>query len=448
MYELMKPTPYLGTFSHPLVSWKGQTLKQITSSIQSNGQVNKSLKLTSRSLMMPAPLKHYRREIAANINQPKCSDRSSTSIDIFNQPGGSIINSSATNQNGLVNTIDDTFPNNTCERPGTCLPFLSAGENAKRRVRSSGMIKRQFDISKNNDTYYTDAKQYLVSRNRTFKQNQYNYIRQGNSNATPGTSLASANVYSPNGLSHCPGYTIDGPVSFNYKWIDGTSHNVSIPAGNYRVEDVNSILQKNMAANNHYIISKSSQISIFLLAIAYNDVQNVVELQVYPASVAIYPSSSYELPFGVIWTIPNTSTLPQFIIQNNQFQQAIGLAAGNYPVTQVGTGAQGQTFLSTSPPLLNPSYVQIYYKPSNPNFASQGGVSSAEVTLRAKYNAIQGSAGSIRDAYGNAASNAMAYGSSTQTYTKKDKAGFPLPTYPKFTANGEQRNCSDSTIRG
>lgn len=448
MYELMKPTPYLGTFSHPLISWKGQTLKQITSSIQANGQVNKSLKLTTRSLMMPAPLKHYRREIAANINKPKCSDRSSTSIDIFNQPGGSIINSSATIQNGLVNTIDDTFPDNNCERPGTCLPFLSAGENAKRRVRSSGMIKRQFDISKNNDTYYTDAKQYLVSRNRTFQQNQYNYIRQGNSNATPGTTLASANVYSPNGLSHCPGYTIDGPVSFQYKWIDGTTHDVTMPAGNYRVEDVNSILQKVMAANNHYIISRSSQISIFLLSIAFNDIQNLVELQVYPASTTIYPPSTHSLPFGVVWTLPSTSTLPQFIIQNNLFQQAVGLTAGSYPATQTGSGSHGQTFLSTSTPLLNPSYVQIYYKPSNPNFASQGGVSSAEVTLRAKYNAIQGSAGSIRDTYGNAVANALAYGSNVSTYTKKDKIGFPLPSYPKFTATGEQRNCTDSAIRG
>jgi hypothetical protein len=448
MYELMKPTPYLGTFPYPLVSWKGQTLKQITSSIQANGQVNPKLKLSSRSLMMPAPLKIYRREIAANISAPKCNDRNSSSINVFDQPGGSIINSSATNQNGLVNTIDDTFPKNTCERPGTCLRFLSEGENAKRRVRSSGMIKRQFDISKNNDTYYTDAKQYLVSRNRTFKQNQYNYIRQGNSNATPGTTLASANVYSPNGLSHCPGYTIDGPVSFEYKWIDATTNTVTLPAGSYRIEDVNSILQKVMAANNHYFISKSSQISIFLLSISYNDVQNVVELQTYPASTTIYPTSTHRLPFGVTWTNTLTSTLPQFIIQNNQFQQAIGLAAGSYPSTQVGNGSQSQTFLSTSTPLLNPSYVQIYYKPSNPNFANQGGVSSAEVTLRAKYNAIQGTAGSVRDTYGDAVADAMAYGSKNQTYTKKDKIGFPLPSYPKFTANGEQRNCSDSAIRG
>jgi len=446
MYELMKPTPYLGTFPYPLISWKGQTLKQITSSIQANGQVNKSLKLSSRSLMMPAPLKLYRREIAANISISKCTDRLSSSIDVFNQPGGSIINSNATKQNGLVNTLDDTFPKNNCERPGTCLPFLSAGENAKRRVRSSGMIKRKFNISKNNDTYYTDAKQYLISRNRTFDQNQYNFIRQGDSSAIPGSAPASANVYSPNGLSHCAGYTIDGPVSFQYKWINGTAYTVTLTSGNYRVEDVNAVLQKTMAANNHYFVSRSSQISVFLLSIGYNDSTNKVELRVYPASTTLYPSSSYNLPFGATWTNPLVGTLPQFIVQSNLFQQAIGFSAGTYPTTQPGTTAQ--LFVSSVKPLLNPSYVKLYYKPSNPNFASQGGVSSAEVTLRAKYNAIQGTAGSIRASYGNAVADAMAYSSNSETYTKKDKVGFPLPSYPKFTTNGQQRNCSDSSIRG
>lgn len=446
MYELMKPTPYLGTFPYPLVSWKGQTLKQITSSLQANGKVNANLKISSRNLMLPAPLKLYRREIAANISSQKCKDRPSSSIDVFNQPGGSIINSIATNQNGLVNTLDDTFPKNTCERPGTCLRFLSDGENARRRVRSSGMIKRQFDISKNNDTYYTDSKQYLVSRNRTFQQNQYNYIRQGDSSAIPGTASASANVYSPNGLSHCPGYTIDGPINFQYKWLNGTAYTVTLTSGNYRVEDVNAVLQKTMAANNHYFVSKTSQISIFLLSIGYNDATNKVELRVYPASTTLYPTASYNLPFGATWTNPVSGTVPQFVIQSNLLQKAIGITAGTYPTLRPGTTAQ--VFTSSTTPLLNPAYAQLYYKPSNPNYASQGGVSSAEVTLRAKYNAIQGTAGSVRATYGNAVADAMAYSSNSQTYTKKDKVGFPLPSYPKFTRNGEMRTCSDSSIRG
>jgi hypothetical protein len=294
----MQPIPYLNTFPYPLVSWKGQTLNQITSSIISNGKVNKNIVLSSRSLMMSRPLKIYRREIAANIDTPKCSDRISSSIDVFDQPGGSIINSKATQQNGLVNTIDDIFPNNTCQRPGTCEPFLSDAKTALRRVRSSGMIKRQFDISTNNNSYHTNNKQYLISRNIAFEKNQYNYLREGNSSAKPGDSLSKDNVYSSNGTTEC----------------------------------------------------------------------------------------------------------------------------------------------------------KVYYKPNNPQFASQGGVSSGEVTLRNKYNTIQTSAATMGSVYGNGVADALSYGVSeniyTNAYTMKDKKGYPLPKYPKFTKTGELRECDTKSIRG
>jgi len=293
----MKPKPYLNTFPYPLVSWKGQTLTQITSSIRPNGKINKDITVSSRSLMMPRPLKIYRREIAANIDTSKCNDRISSSIDVFDQPGGSIINSIATKQNGLVNTIDDMFPNNTCQRPGTCEPILSDTKTALRRVRSSGMIKRQFDISTNNSTYFTNNKQYLINRSIAFEKNQYNYIKEGNSSAKPGDSLSKDNVYRSNDMNHC-----------------------------------------------------------------------------------------------------------------------------------------------------------VYYKPSNSQFASQGGVSSSDVVLRNKYNTIQTSAAMMRPAFGNGVADALSYGVSeniyTNTYTQKDKTGYPVQKYPKFTKTGEMRECSEKTIRG
>jgi hypothetical protein len=453
MYELMKKNPYLGTFPYPLISWKGQTLNQVTSSLVANGQINPNLNISLRNIMMAGPIKLYRREIVVNTNTPKCSDRTSSSIDVFNQPGGSIINSIATQQNGLVNTIDDTFPNNTCQRPGTCLPFLSDGENAKRRVRSSGMIKRQFDISKNNDTYYTNTKQYLISRNLAFEKNQYNYIRQGSASSKPGDSLSSANVYSSNGINHCKMYTTSEPISFQYKWFDDTTYTVNIPAGSYRVDDINSILQQTMATNRHYIVSLISNISIFLLKITYNNIKNVIELQVSSADIAIYPPSQYSVPFNeTSWSIPEitaSSKTPRFRILDNEFKTAIGFERGTYPSSNSTTS---QTFYSSSVPLLNPAFVQIYYKPSNPQFASQGGVSAAEVTLRNKFNTIQTSASLMNATYGNATGDAMAYGVSESTYsnnyTLKDKKGYPIKTYPKFTSTGEMRTCSEKSIRG
>jgi hypothetical protein len=78
------------------------------------------------------------------------------------------------NTNGLVNTMDNTIPNNSCEDPATCNIFASPAKNALRRLRSAGMIRQKFD-SKNRPKYCTDTTQYLVSRNITFDQNQFQY---------------------------------------------------------------------------------------------------------------------------------------------------------------------------------------------------------------------------------------------------------------------------------
>ena len=226
----------------PLIPWKGRTFNQIHSSIQKNGQFSSST-IHEPHLFAANPLKIYRREIASTT-LANCSSNSSLRIDIFNRPNGTINNTKATNVNDLVNTIDNTFPNNTCEKYENCSVVLSPAANARNRVRSSGMIKRKFNEGRNNDTYYTSSSQYLNSRNRTFAQNQYNYIRVGDSTAKPGSSLSSANVYSPNGLNHCKKYYISQDTSFEYKWInkydestprtpidDTETYNVAIPAG-------------------------------------------------------------------------------------------------------------------------------------------------------------------------------------------------------------------------
>ena len=457
MYETMKPIPYLGTFSYPLISWKGQTLKQITSTIIPNGKINKNLVLNTRSLMMSRPLKIYRREIAVNIDSSKCNDRTSSSIDIFDQPGGSIINSVSGKQNGLVNTIDDTFPNNSCERPGSCLPFMSKSENALKRVRSSGMIKRQFDISKNRTKYFTNTNQYLINRNIAFEKNQYNYIRQGNSNANPGDSLSSANVYSTNNLNYKV-YTTETEVTFQYQWMNDINNNpniptVTIPPGSYHVEDINDILHKTMIANKHYVVDKNTDIKIFLLNLSYNYIKNAIELQVYPLDRTVYPPSNYTTPFGVTWSIPSDYTfIIKIYVDNNDFKNMIGFRPNLYYPSELSTVTTAQTIYSTTPPLLTPKYQQLFYKPSNPQFASQGGVTSGDVVLRNKFNAIQTSAAMMSPSFGNGVADALSYGVSeniyTNAYTQKDKKGYPLHTYPKFTKTGEMRTCSEKSIRG
>ena len=87
----------------PLISWKGNTFNQISSSIQKNGQITNGENI----FLKTKPLKHYRREIAS-IDNSRCGSKSSIKIDIVNRPSGTIINSIATNIGGLENLIDIT----------------------------------------------------------------------------------------------------------------------------------------------------------------------------------------------------------------------------------------------------------------------------------------------------------------------------------------------------
>jgi hypothetical protein len=204
-------------------SWKGRTFNQITSIIKKN---TVSLNNAKQSYFMPQPLKMYRREIASTTttssttNPYTCNGRISTSIDLLNMPGGSLtINSGSGTTNGIINTLDINLTTNKYDIPGTCQTdvknCMSQVNNARRRVRSSGIIKKQFHLNTNNDTaYHTSTNQYLVSRNRTFQQNQYYYIRQGNSNVKPGDALSVQNIYSSNGINHCKKYFISADTSF------------------------------------------------------------------------------------------------------------------------------------------------------------------------------------------------------------------------------------------
>jgi len=202
----------------PNISWKGKTFSQITADVRSNTINSTSAPiLTNRLLLNPQPLKIYRKEIAS-VPLTNCNRRTSVSVFSFETPGNTIINSNIidVNTNGLVNTIDMTLPNVKGEYPGSSCDgklnpsnpnltnrCISVQNNAKNRVRSSGIIRRKFDPTKNNDMYYTNTNQYLESRNRTFEQNNFHLLRQGNASNLPGTAAATSNVYASNTIARC-----------------------------------------------------------------------------------------------------------------------------------------------------------------------------------------------------------------------------------------------------
>ena len=488
--------------------WKGKTFNQITSIIKKNSIPPNN---SSHSFFMPPPLKIYRREIvSSNDVSYNCKTNKSMSIDMFDMPGGTIVNSSSTTTNGIINTLDINLTTSKYERPGTCQTdinnCMSQVSNARRRVRSSGIIKKQFDLTKNNDNaYHTSTNQYLVSRNRTFQQNQYYYIRQGNSAAKPGDPLSKENIYSPNGINHCKNYLIATDTSFGYQWVDRKLYTVDISAGNYTVDDVNAAFQRVMTNNKHYFINKQTGSYVFLLNIGYNNNLNKMELKSLETSLDIFNTSEYSFPLDEYNNIITTwskylylydnatnvriTVWPVFVIFNNIFKTAIGFnstinsiddivkSSSNYTLDQYKPVTYGYypsniikiqedpgdvylndgqsisqeysgnlSFLSTFTPGLQPSYVQIYYKPNNPQFAQQGAVSASSHTARERYNTITNNTVLYRNAYGLSVANALAYGVPENGYTQKDKIGYPNKQTPVFSKYSDNVTCKTKTI--
>jgi hypothetical protein len=271
------------------VPWKGKTFNQVVSSIQQNRQTNQSSvsgkgylkqqilfrsdfptnenfifsanpvikqnlrKFTDKLTKRPLPLKIYRRELVT-ATVANCNPRISTKIDILNSPGGYALNPKTSNLDsaGLANTLDQEdmhIPNNRTEVPGTCSCFTTTGlcldpaTNAKRRVRSAGMVRKNSnqytsiggrgstvngnatnmgqtasrcrcgafigvplqDVMTPINQYYTSTQQYLTSRTKGFDQNNYHNIKSGDASAKPGTNRSLDNVYgSNNNIPYCP----------------------------------------------------------------------------------------------------------------------------------------------------------------------------------------------------------------------------------------------------
>ena len=440
--------------------WKGNTLYQVIASIQFNKMslINMPPSLT----LKPLPLKLYRKEINNITSSTKlatCSVRLSTSITGLDMPGSSMITSvDRSYSNGLVNTLSLetttlTAEQGLCETPTTCI--FSPEKNARRRVRSAGMIPKVFNENRNYDPYFTSTNQYLVSRNRTIKQNEYNYFKQSNMGLLPNIGNGKNNIYRPQGLSHCyrPALSAkNGNNIFTYIWIDGTSNTITIPDGNYEIETLNTILQNNMIANTHYFLRNG--VKTFLIVFSYNSINHSVIIICNPVSRDTNRQSYFsesEMPPDATWSydsVPNIepyttngdgNKLPYPLgapevgatyieIPNTPFADAMGFYPGAY------TGGINEAFFTGS---ITTRYVTLYYKPNNQAFGTQGAVDSSSYIQRAKYNAITNSAQTLKTAYGDAVANALAYGVSEHAYTEKDKVGFKRTAVPVIDKSGK-----------
>ena len=143
------------------VSWKGKTLDQVVPRVQKNK--NNQFNMQVQQFMQAQPLKLYRKEIASKPSEV-CNTRTSIKIDSLNMPGSTHVSESPYNNagNGLVGTLNINEPTTTSENPPACgdACIFSPEMNARRRVRSAGMIPKKYNVHKNNDQYHTSTKQY------------------------------------------------------------------------------------------------------------------------------------------------------------------------------------------------------------------------------------------------------------------------------------------------
>lgn len=451
----------------PYISWKGKTLTQITSQIQKNNR-NDSI-ISRQNLFHPQPLKIYRREmVTGRNNHAMCNSRNSASITELNMPNGYGVTTHEIGHASLVHVLEANVTQNLSQN-GDCTnqnAHVCTADNARRRVRSSGMFKPAFKPQNNNDnTYFTNTNQYLVSRNRTFKQNQYSHIRKGESSLMPNGTQYNTNVYSPNGLSHCKRTQIITGVNdtFYYLWttFDATTPNiesvilnpetatncfkVTIPPGYKTFEDIQTAFYAVLIQNSHYYIDTRTATKVLLLKMIFNVVENKIELQSFSENILDSNTGVYRKSDGIIPALTAGYTeykRPIFYFpENSGFASMVGLASYTpsfYPNIYGGTNLSNESvgYLSNTSIGIFPLYNILYYKPSNTRFATQGAVSASSRILRVKYDTITNNGYIYQKTFGSSVASAMSYGVSGVTYTIKDKIGYPnkrTPIFSKYT---------------
>ena len=453
------------------ISWKGKTFNQVVAGLKMN---TRTFSTTSNaSFFLPPPVKQYRREIA---NTNVCQTRANLDGDSFFQPGGTIMHTLST----PTYTNEFNLTTNESERPNTLCDTVACSKSAdaKRRVRSSGNVKRKFNAS--NDTYYTSANEYMISRNRTVKQNEFNYVRYGDASYKPGSPNSIPNVYKAAGINHCSkifigGHSTGASPLFRYQWLDGVVYDFTIADGNYDIEELNTFFKTTLMNRNQYYIDNYNGSKVFLFNFVYNTLSDTVQIQSFATNnVSIHPVARYAKPAGATWFSPDYTIVPVIRILNNDFQSVLGISVGNYPPadisgatltnqTQPSTNAtkanniyatllpatrttlygisypnsmEGNQFKTgTVKPAIGTPYIPLYYKPSNSKFATQGSVDASARLNRLKYDTVTNSANTFMTAYGRQTANALSYGVPGPSYTIKDKVGYSNGRTPTAVGN-------------
>lgn len=433
-------------FPQKISEWKGKTLFQVISSIKKNSSSYND-QISVNQIRKSMPLKIFRKEIH-NLhddnenNQTNCRKRFNSIIRDIDMPGSTIVSEIPHDaySNSLVTTLNNnqttlSAENGACNTPDNC---FSPAYNARKRLRSAGMIRKNFNINKKNDTYNTSTQQYLTSRNKTIKQNEFHYFRKGDASLIPGPGLASNNVYSPAGLSHCNDVNVENLLNisasknnnkFSY-FINEIEKFVIIEDGIYTDTTLNDYFITIQNERDEFVVNYNDN-KYFVFNIIYINKQFVLQVM-----TRFKEFNNYLFGYGGGYIEANIK-----INLGNNFANLIGFLPGTYDYNTISNNVEYinnnkieiKTFRGAN---TRTNYVPLYYKPNNPLFCVQGAVDSSARIQRLKYNTITKSAFSVENTYGTAVANALAYGVSEQAYTAKTVVGDKPKCTPVINKNG------------
>lgn len=445
------------------VSWKGRTFNQIISKMKKNTGVQ-----NGSNVFISPPVKIYRMEKEIEDN---CG-RATTSLAEFFRPGATIVNSSS---GAGIHTMDFNLVNDATEKPcvQACENTHSQEKNAKRRMRSAGAPKQN---------YYTSTRQYLENRNLGNDQNNYRNLHIGDSTFRNGIPATLQNVYTPNGLNRRSKMRIVGCSTeenplFKYRWFNGQEYSVPIADGEYDLEDLNLAFHTIQERNKHYLIDfQKNSTKFHCMKFVYDIASNTIQIQCFGVDSTIFNSQRYS-PWTsylskVDWDIPEYTTIPNIILLDNIFLDALGFESPGYfppaiinadpphaqpaepdenasPSNNAYIGKDKYFINGTKAPKMTTRFEPIHYKPSNTAFATQGGVTAGSMITRLKYETITNATTAYTTSLGKEVGIALAYNIPAPGYSYKYILGYPANCVPIVNkVKNEMQYCDDTNILG
>lgn len=161
------------------VKWKPESLNQEVPVFKRNERSTLSI---GQNIFRALPLRIYRKELLFSPNDTtNCNASSNITVNNFEIPGGAITTTTQNNISVPLYYVNTT--NNEICPESPCPNVNSVQTNALRRLRSNGMIKKN---------YFTSNRQYLNNRNVSYERQHYSILRTSDDEGN--------NTYSTNGL--------------------------------------------------------------------------------------------------------------------------------------------------------------------------------------------------------------------------------------------------------